>query len=182
MSSAWDQYRQRREALGATKRDMWLIATRETERRRMFDSLSCRQVQINDVDQTVCIVHTADFDKKKIFSLPGEHLEHGSIVTFADNKWLITEMDADNIIYDKAIMQQCNHILRWIGKDGTIKEKWCHVADGTKLGLENSPCLAYWKRYVKTTPLIAGISLEPRWWIGQSAAKPRNGNVQRLSR
>ena len=132
MSSAWDQYRQRREALGATKRDMWLITTRETERRRMLDSLSCRQVQINDVDQTVCIVHTADFDKKKIFSLPGEHLEHGSIVTFADNKWLITEMDADNIIYDKAIMQQCNHILRWIGKDGTIKEKWCHVADGTK--------------------------------------------------
>lgn len=128
----WDKYEARREAYGKTKRDMWLIQTRETERRRMLDSVSCREVQINGVDQTVCIVHTAEMDQKKIFSLPGEHLEHGGIVSFADNKWLITEMDADNIIYDKGIMQQCNHILRWIGKDGTVKEKWCYVADGTK--------------------------------------------------
>jgi len=130
--SIWDDYESRREAYGKTKRDMWLVQTRATERRRMLDSASCREVQINDVDQTVCIVHTAEMDQKKIYSLPGEHLEHGGIVTFADNKWLITEMDADNIIYDKGIMQQCNHVLRWISKDGTLKEKWCYVADGTK--------------------------------------------------
>ena len=130
--SVWDDYETRKEAYGKTKRDMWVIHTRETERRRMLDSVSCREVQINGVDQTVCIVHTAEFDQKKIFALPGEHLEHGGIVSFANNKWLITEMDADNIIYEKGIMQQCNHILRWIGKDGTLKEKWCYVADGTK--------------------------------------------------
>ena len=128
----WDNYEALRDATGRTKREKWLTQTRDTERRRMLDSVSCRQVQINGIDQTVCIVHTAEMDQKKIFSLPGEHLEHGGIVSFADNKWLITEMDADNIIYDRGIMQQCNHILRWIGRDGTLKEKWCYVADGTK--------------------------------------------------
>lgn len=130
--SGWDLYTNYREARGRTKREMWVQHTRANVARKMLDSPSCREVQINGVDQTVCIVHTAEFGQKKIYSIPGEHLEHGGLVSFANNKWLITEMDADNIIYDKGIMQQCNHILRWIGKDGTLKEKWCYVVDGTK--------------------------------------------------
>lgn len=164
--SVWDNYDRYREALGHSKREKQLLSLIKTERRRMLDSLSCRQVKINGVDQTVVITHSADMDVKKIYSLPGEHLEHGAIVDFANNKWLITEMDADNIIYDKAMMQQCNHILRWIGKDGKLKEKWCIAQDGTKSGLENSPCLAYWKRYAITTPLNAGTPLEPIWGLG----------------
>lgn len=130
--SGWDTYERYRDALGKTKCDMWVQNTRANYARKMIESPSFRNVKINDIEQGVCIVHTAEMDQKKIYSLPGEHLEHGGLVDFADNKWLITEMDADNIIYDKGIMQQCNHILRWIGKDGSLKEKWCFVADGTK--------------------------------------------------
>lgn len=148
----WDLYERYRDTLGRTKREMWVQHTRDTVARKMLASPSYRLVQINGIDQAVCITHTAEYDQKKIYSLPGEHLEHGGLVTFAENKWLITEMDADNLIYDRGIMQQCNHILRWIGRDGTVKEKWCYVVDGTKLGLWSSPCLAYWKRYVTTTP------------------------------
>lgn len=136
---AWDRYERYRDALGRTKREMWVQHTRMTVARKMLDSPSCRDVTINDEPQTVCIVHTAEMDQKKIFSLPGEHLEHGGLVSFANSKWLITEMDADNIIYDKAIMQRCNHILRWIGKDGTVKEKWCYVVDGTKYLIGEKP-------------------------------------------
>lgn len=131
--SVWDRYARYRDTFGVTKHDMWVKHTRDNIARKMLESPSCRLVQINDVDQTVCIVHTTEFDQKKIMSIPGEHLEHGGLVTFAGNKWLITEVDADNQIYDKGIMQQCNHILRWISKrDGELKEKWCYVADGTK--------------------------------------------------
>lgn len=133
--SAWDSYINLRETLGATKREMWVRHTRSNIARKMLESPSCRDVQINDIDQTVCIVHTAELDQKKIYSLPGEHLEHGGLVTFAENKWLITELDADNLIYDRGIMQRCNHILRWISKSGELKEKWCYVVDGTKLEL-----------------------------------------------
>ena len=170
--SGWDVYDRRRDALGRTKREMWVEHTRTNYLRKMLESPSCRDVRINGEDQTVCIVHTAEMQQKKIFSLPGEHLEHGGIVDFEDNKWLITELDADNLIYDRGIMQQCNHILRWISKDGTLKEKWCYVADGTKSGLPHSPCLACWKRHAITTPLIAGTSLEPKWdWTISSEAQ-----------
>ena len=135
----WGVYERYREALGRTKREMWVQHTRDNYRRKMLDSPSCRVVNINGYTQTVCIVHTAEMDQKKIFSLPGEHLEHGGLVDFADNKWLITEMDADNQIYDKGIMQQCNHILRWINKDGVLIEKWCFVADGTKYLIGEKP-------------------------------------------
>lgn len=141
---AWSKYGRRRDVLGRTKHDMWINHTRANIARKMLESPSCRVVDINGTEQTVCIVHTAALDQKQIMSIPGEHLEHGGLVTFADNKWLITEMDADNLIYDKGIMQQCNHILRWISKDGTLKEKWCYVADGTKylIGEKNAQIMA----------------------------------------
>lgn len=130
--SAWDRYEAYRDALGRSKREMWIQHTRTNVARKMLESPSCYDVQINDVEQTVLVISTAEFDQKKIISLPGEHLEHGGLVTWMGNKWLITELDADGQIYDRGIMQQCNHILRWISKDGTLKEKWCHVIDGTK--------------------------------------------------
>ena len=129
---AWDNYEAIRDAMGVTRRDMRVKHTRDSLTRRMVDSISYRHVEINDIPQDVCVVHTTDYNRKKIMAMPGEHLEHGGIVTFANNKWLITELDPDNVIYEKGIMQQCNHILRWISKDGELKEKWCIVADGTK--------------------------------------------------
>lgn len=129
---AWELYESRHDVTGHRIREAKLTYAREAYARRMQDSLSYRHVTIDGVDQDVVIVHSADMNIKKIFSIPGEHLEHGGLVDFADNKWLITEMDPDNLIYDKGLMQQCNHILRWIGKDGTVKEKWCIVEDGTK--------------------------------------------------
>ena len=90
-------------------------------------------VEINGAKQLVVIEHYRnEYSYKKIIALPGDHLKHGGIVDFADNKWLITELDANNEIYERGIMRQCNHILRWIGKDGTLHEKWCIVEDGTK--------------------------------------------------
>lgn len=163
---AWTDYEAVRQVNGFPQREMRVQHTRENIARRMMNSPSCREVLIDNVLQTVCITHTAELDVKKIYSLPGEHLEHGGLVDFANNKWLITELDADNIAYEKGLMQQCNHILRWISKDGVLKEKWCYVVDGTKSGLADSPCLAYWKRYVITTPLIAGTPLEPIMGLG----------------
>ena len=129
---AWDVYKDRLMQIGCPKHDMWVNHTRMSIRRRMMDSPSCRKVEINGAEQYVSIVHTTDMFRKKICALPGESLYHGGLVDFANNKWIITEIDADNDIYERGYMQQCNHILRWISKDGTLKEKWCFVEDGTK--------------------------------------------------
>lgn len=131
--SVWDTYEQVRAPIARTKRDRWTEYTRRMYTRRMLESPSCHEVFIDGETQIVCIEHTAERDQKKIIALPGETIKHGGIVTFANNKWIVVEKDADNTIYDKGIMQQCNHILRWISrKDGKLKEKWCFVEDGTK--------------------------------------------------
>ena len=119
--------------IGRSKRDMWVNHTQQSLKRRFMDSPSCFRVEINGVKQLAVIEHYRnEYAYKKILALPGDHLKHGGIVDFANNKWLITELDANNEIYERGIMRQCNHILRWIGSDGKLREKWCVVEDGTK--------------------------------------------------
>ena len=129
---AWELYDKRMTAVGRSKRDMWVRHTMDSLTRRMLDSPGCHEVLINDLKQLITVAHTEDMAVKRICALPGQRLRHGGIVTFADSKWLITDVDADREIYERGLMQRCNHILRWIGTDGTLKEKWCFIEDGTK--------------------------------------------------
>lgn len=133
MSDVWERYDEKMSHIGRSKRSMWVNHTQQSMLRRFLDSPSCHKVAINGNRQLAVIEHMQQgYSYKKILALPGEHLLHGGIVDFANNKWLITEVDADNEIYERGIMRQCNHILRWIGKDGILREKWCVVEDGTK--------------------------------------------------
>lgn len=111
---------------------MWADHTKLSIERRVRNSPSCREVSIDGVKQYVTITHRQNMSEKRICAMPGEKLKHGGLVKFANNMWLITEIDADNEIYERGLMTQCNHKLRWIGKDGMLKEKWCIVEDGTK--------------------------------------------------
>ena len=129
---AWDAYRAIVDIYGSTKRGMWKEKTKEALRRRLPDSLSWHVVDVNSQKQEISVAHTQDMSEKKIYSMPGEKLVHGGLVDFSDNKWLITEVDADNEIYQRGLMRQCNYVLKWIGHDGYPKEKWCVVEDGTK--------------------------------------------------
>lgn len=129
--SVWDSYNDRIEPVGE-QRQMWADHTRFSIYRRIRNSPACREVSINGRKQFLSIAHTTDMSIKRICALPGERLKHGGLVRFAHNMWLITEVDADNEIYERGMMRQCNHKLRWIGKDGKLKEKWCVVEDGTK--------------------------------------------------
>lgn len=129
---AWDVYEARRDVYGPSKREMWVESLQASLADRMLNSPSYHIVNINGIEQKVAITHRTNLSEKKIFSFPGEHLKHGGLVEFETSKWLITELDADNEIHDKGIMKRCNHLLRWIGRDGHLREKWCIVEDGTK--------------------------------------------------
>lgn len=131
--SVWDAYKDRSEQFGTTRRDMLVEMTREKFTRQMKDSPSCHEVTINGKPQLITVRHHAEDGYKKISSLPGEHLRHGGLVDFAGCKWLITQIDPDDEVYQRGVMRRCNHILRWIShKTGQIYEKWCVVEDGTK--------------------------------------------------
>lgn len=133
MSSIWDTYRDRMTVVGQTKHDMLVNHTKAGIRRRLLDSPSCRRVLVNGEEQTLSITRHAQDGYKKVAAMPGEHLVHGGLVDFANNKWLIIEVDPDDQVYQRGVMRRCNHILRWVSqKTGEIREKWCVVEDGTK--------------------------------------------------
>ena len=189
----WDAYQERINAHGGTKRGAALQREIRRINNRLPDNLSYHTVTVDDVEQNVAVINSDNLNEKSIISMPGEDLVNGGLVHWMDNYWLITERDANMTVYTKCKMIQCNHLLKWVSEDGVIHEQWCVVEDGTKLkrtyGVRNS--LAYWKRYVKTTPLIAGNPLElyrlqrsieicrreclKTVEIGQSAAKLRTG-------
>lgn len=122
----WNAYCERTAPVG-DMRKMRVNHTRAAIYRRIKNSPSFREVLIDGMEQGVSITHRQNLSEKRICALPGEHLKHGGIVEFSNHMWLITEVDADNEVYERGLMLQCNHILRWIGKDGKIKEKWCIV-------------------------------------------------------
>lgn len=130
--SAWNNYLARMNADGADERDMWVNRSRQYIRRRSESTPSLFLVTVNGCEQRVSITHRTVSSEKRVCSLPGEHLKHGGVLEFLGSKWLITDVDANSIVYDRGLMRRCNHVLRWIGKDGKLHEKWCVVEDGTK--------------------------------------------------
>ena len=196
MSNLWAKYEARMNARGLTQRSESLRREQHLLNSRLKDSLSYHTAIVDGVSTEVAIVNSDNLNEKTMFSMPGEDFHLGVIVEWMDNHWLITEKDANNEIYTKVKLLQCNYLLKWvevIDDVPIIMEQWCVIDDGTKLEriISVRDSLAYWKRYVKITSLIAGNSLEPchqnriansyKWnglktiRIGQSAAKLRTG-------
>jgi len=128
----WDSYNARLVINGASRRESALTRTQRYINRKLSSSLSYQSVTVNDAVQNVSIIDTEELDIKTICALPGESLVHGGILDWEENKWIITEVDAHNEVYEKGVIQQCNHLLRWRDSDGNIIEKWSIVEDGTK--------------------------------------------------
>lgn len=131
--SVWDTYRDRMQLSGTNTQDFWVKHARSSLTRSLIDSPSCRNVLVDGKETRMSIMRHAESGYKKIASMPGETLKHGGLVDWANSKWLITDVDADDLIYQRGVMRRCNHVLRWISsKTGDIREKWCVVEDGTK--------------------------------------------------
>jgi len=131
--ATWDAYQARLESGGVTKRERAKKHTQSYISTKIKDSLSCHDVLINGVVQTVSILNQKeDMALKKICALPGDTLLHGGLVDFSNSKWLITELDANDEVYTSGMMNRCNYLLKWLNGEGNIIEKWCIVEDGTK--------------------------------------------------
>lgn len=159
--SVWSEYETRITVHGNTQRERLLNRERTLLDRKLRQTISYHQAEIDGVDRMVVITDTDNLNTKTIYSLPGEDILCGAMVHWMDNYWIVTETDANKEIRTKGTMLQCNYLLRWVTDDGRIRESWSIVNDGTKLR-SNILCLAYWKRYVKTISRIAGKPLELR--------------------
>lgn len=128
----WADYNARMTCAGDTRRDTRVTRAQDWISRKAPSSPGFHEVKINGQNQYITVRHQEEMSLKRICAMPGEHLTHGGLVEFADNIWLITEIDPDNEVYERGLMQRCNHQLKWINKSGKLIEKWCIVEDGTK--------------------------------------------------
>lgn len=130
--SAWDTYTNRMNAKGITKRDAAFNREVRMLNSKLQDGLSYTSAVIDGVPQDVVIIDSDNLNEKKMFSLPGENINCGATVQWRDNYWLVTEKDANNEVYTRTKLLQCNHLLKWVDDDNVIREQWCVIEDGTK--------------------------------------------------
>ena len=144
----WDTYQDRIEAHGVTKRGAALLNEKQRLLNKLPDSLSYQSVTVFDsahgynisteemlagaITKNVAIINTDNLNEKYICSLPDDDIEHGSLIYWMNNYWLVTERDANITVYTKAKMIQCNYLLKWVSDDNRIIEQWSIVEDGTK--------------------------------------------------
>jgi hypothetical protein len=146
--SIWDTYRYRIGVHGATVREATFKQEVRTLRNKLKENLSYFTVTVYDqahgynitskdmqagaIMQNVAIINSDNLNEKYVYTEPGEDIEHGSLIHWMDNYWLVTERDANTNVYGRYIMIQCNYLLKWVTDDNTIIEQWCIVEDGTK--------------------------------------------------
>ena len=145
--SVWDTYRNRMEPHGTTIREVAKIQESRMLLNKMQENLSYFTITVYDqahgynimdepnkcgaYQQNVAIINSDNLNEKYIYSLPGEDIEHGCLIWWMDNYWLVTERDANSNVYVRGKMIQCNYLLKWVS-DNKIYEQWCIVEDGTK--------------------------------------------------
>lgn len=56
----------------------------------------------------------------------------GMYVKFENRYWLVTGYPSYNGIYEKAVLQICQHKIRWQCDDGCVHERWCNFASASK--------------------------------------------------
>lgn len=128
----WGTYCSRIESKGGTQREAKLRREVRYLSRRYPNSLAYHKMLIDNAERNVAVINSDNLNLKTLCSLPGEDLPHGGTVDWMDNHWLIIGKDANNEVYTKATMRQCNYLIRWVSKDKEVIERWCIVEDGTK--------------------------------------------------
>lgn len=130
--SVWDTYQNRIDASGSTKREVFFNRIARSLSVKSKDSLSHKSVLIDGMPKNVTIINSDNLNEKIMLSLPGEDIRCGSLVEWANNYWLVNEKDANNELYTKVKLLQCNHLLKWVDNHNIIREQWCVIKDGTK--------------------------------------------------
>lgn len=133
--NAWSAYETRMNAYGKDLRDASLKRERYLISKKLNNNLSYQTAIVNGVRQDIAVVSSDNLNEKTIFSGYSDTspvVHGGSLIEWMKNYWLIVERDADETVYSKSKMSQCNFLIKWVDQIGNVHEQWCVVEDGTK--------------------------------------------------
>lgn len=114
---------------GNTVRDRAINNIKDDIIKNSINSPSCKRIKIDGVDYEAVIINSNEFNVKKIYIMPDDDISLGQIIEWNNGFWLVTNLDSDQEIQRKGIIQQCNLKLRFQLFDSIIYEQWCVVSD-----------------------------------------------------
>lgn len=120
-----DSYKLYLNSSGMNARESIINRTKKEWASLMINSPSYYEVTINDSVEPVGALIVDDSKNKdlKVISLiPGLSLNRGDYVNWNGSKWLTLITDYQGDIYYRGTISQCYDSLKWITKEGEIKE------------------------------------------------------------
>ena len=130
--ASFDAYKARVNQRGDTERERTLYYEKQHLKSLAINSLSCKDCQVNGVDQKLVIDDGTLPYYKEVKSLPDEYFNAGDYIAWADSMWLVVSCDWDKEVYTYGKAQQCNYVLKWQDKNATTVERWSVVLSASK--------------------------------------------------
>lgn len=131
-----DRYFERLATIGLTRRERAVNHQRDYFNRRLPESLSYKEVELNGIPTNIIIDKGTKPYYKKYRSLISTNPDYikprvGDYIKWANTMWLVINADSDDELYVDGELYQCNYLLKWQDSKGKIIERWVHVGNAS---------------------------------------------------
>lgn len=127
-----DRYTARINLHGTTQRERMVNRTKANLQNKVVDSLSYKTIKLNGVETQLAINEGTQSYYKEFESMPGQEINIGDYIEWANSWWLVTTCDYDDELYRNGKLQQCNYLLKWQNELGEIIERQAVVLSASK--------------------------------------------------
>lgn len=127
-----DRYTARINLHGTTQRERMVNRTKANLQNKVIDSLSYKSIKLNGIETQLVINEGTQPYYKEFESMPGQEINIGDYIEWANSWWLVTTCDYDDELYRNGKLQQCNYLLKWQNELGEIIERQAVVLSASK--------------------------------------------------
>lgn len=127
-----DRYTARINLHGTTQRERMVNRTKANLQNKVVDSLSYKTIKLNGVETQLIINEGTQPYYKEFESMPGQEINIGDYIEWANSWWLVTTCDYDDELYRNGKLQQCNYLLKWQNELGEIIERHAVILSASK--------------------------------------------------
>lgn len=127
-----DRYTARINLHGTTQRERMVNRMKANLQNKVVDSLSYKTIKLNGVETQLIINEGTQPYYKEFESMPGQEINIGDYIEWANSWWLVTTCDYDDELYRNGKLQQCNYLLKWQNELGEIIERHAVILSASK--------------------------------------------------
>ena len=127
-----DRYTARINLHGTTQRERMVNRTKANLQNKVVDNLSYKTIKLNGIETQLVINEGTQSYYKEFESMPGQEINIGDYIEWANSWWLVTTCDYDDELYRNGKLQQCNYLLKWQNELGEIIERQAVVLSASK--------------------------------------------------